>query len=402
MDTLNTEDVMSCKLGQWHLTDDKRRYFVTEEKGKTNRIHVEFKKDNHSQPKSKNEGLKHSSSLSTKIEAESSNAHKVNYENVGSQLERSEMTSIALDGKERRKKNIVQTNDKNGTVTLVKNHPQLFVWLIGFLLVALLILVSCSLSSPGQLGKNFRDSKKDSAQLKTYVMEPKVHETTKSFLTRMKDFFTNNSNFGYKGNKLKSATAKEILIQNTHSFVPPRNAEEAGSGWTTKRAAAVEELIVQPGPTHEFIPPKNVEDVGSGWSTRDRSTYDQIIIDENTEFRNWKNQAVVKESPGELKNGAQTHWSNFIITKAKTAAASVKTVIQNFTNTLNAMKERTAAKEKFESSKDKDSLSLNSIDSVSSDIVEPNDTKSEFVPPKNEEGVGSGWTTYKPSERKEK
>jgi len=66
------------------------------------------------------------------------------------------------------------------------------------------------------------------------------------------------------------------------------------------------------------------------------------------------------------------------------------------------MKERTAVKEKTESSKDKDNLSLNSIDSVSSDIVEPNDTKSEFVPPKNEEGVGSGWTTYKPSERKEK
>jgi len=394
MDTLNTEDVMSCKLGQWHLTNDKRRYFVTEEKGKTNRIHVEFKKDNHSQPKSKNEGLKHSSSLSTKIEAESSNAHKVNYENVGSQLERSEMTSIALDGKERRKKNIVQTNDKNGTVTLVKNHPQLFVWLIGFLLVALLILVSCSLSSPGQLGKNFRDSKKDSAQLKTYVMEPKVHETTKSFLTRMKDFFTNASNFGYKGNKLKSATAKEILIQNTHSFVPPRNAEEAGSGWTTKRAAAVEELIVQPGPTHEFIPPKNVEDVGSGWSTRDRSSYDQIIIDENTEFRNWKNQAVAIEPPVELKNGPQTHWSNFIVRKAKNTAASIRTVIQNLTNILKASTQRTAIKEKTESSKDKDILSLNSIGSVSNDIVEPNDTNTEFVPPKNEEGVGSGWTTY--------
>merc|ERR1712136_490262 len=104
-------------------------------------------------------------------------------------------------------------------------------------------------------------------------------------------------------------------------------------------------LIVLPGPTHEFIPPKNVEDVGSGWSTRDRSTYNQIIIDENTEFRNWKNQAVVTKSPGELKNVPQTHWSNLIITKEKT-----------------------------ESSKDKDSLSLNSIDSVSSDIVEPNDT----------------------------
>merc|ERR1712136_701255 len=161
-------------------------------------------------------------------------------------------------------------------------------------------------------------------------------------------------------------------------------------------------LIVLPGPTHEFIPPKNVEDVGSGWSTRDRSTYNQIIIDENTEFRNWKNQAVVTKSPGELKNVPQTHWSNLIITKAKNAAASIKTVIQNFTNRLKAIKEKTAVKEKTESSKDKDSLSLNSIDSVSSDIVEPNDTNPEFVPPKNEEGAGSGWTTYKPSKIKEK
>merc|ERR1712212_196480 len=177
-------------------------------------------------------------------------------------------------------------------------------------------------------------------------MDPKVHKTSKSFLTKIQDFFTNTSNFGFKGNKLKSATAKEILIQNTHSFVPPRNAEEVGSGWTTKRAEAVEELIILPDHTHEFIPPKNVEDVGSGWSTRDRSTYDQIIIDENTEFRNWKNQAVVTDSPVELRNGPQTHRSNFIVTKAKNAVASIKTVIQNFANTLKANTERTAIKDK--------------------------------------------------------
>jgi len=395
MDTLNTEDVMSSELGQWHLTDDKRKYFVTEEKEKTDHIHVEFKKDGHFQPKSITEGLKHSSSLSTKMEAENFNAHRVNYENVGNQLERFEMTSIALDGKERRKKSILSTNDKNGTLILVKKHPQLFVWLIGFLLIALLILVSCALSSPGLLGKDFKDSRKDSAQPKSYVMEPRVHKTTKSFLSKIKDYFPFTGNFGYKGNKLKSATAKEILIQNTHSFIPPRNAEEVGSGWTTKRAAAVEEIIVQPGPTHEFIPPKNVEDVGSGWSTRDRSSYDQIIIDENTEFRNWKNQAVAIEPPVELKNGPQTHWSNFIVRKAKNTAASIRTVIQNLTNILKASTQRTAIKEKTESSKDKDILSLNSIDSVSNDIVEPNDTNTEFVPPKNEEGVGSGWTTYK-------
>jgi len=394
MDTLNTEDVMSSELGQWHLTDDKRRYFVTEEKGKTNRIYVEFKKDGQFELKSKNEGLKHSSSLSTKMEAENFNTHRVNYENVGSQLERSEMTSIALDGKERRNKSILQTNNKNGTVMLVKNHPQLFVWLIGFLFVGLLILVSCALSSPGQLGKDFSDSKKDSAQVKTYVMEPKVHKTSKSFITKIKDFFTSVSNFGFKGNKLKSATAKEILIQNTHSFVPPRNVEEIGSGWTTKRAAADDELIFLPGPTHEFIPPKNIEDVGSGWSTRDRSTYDQIIIDENTEFRNWKNQAVVTDSPVELRNGPQTNWSNFIVTKAKNAVASIKTVIQNFANTLKANTERTAVKDKTESSKDKDNLGSNSIHNVSNNIVEPKDTNPEFTPPKNE-GVGSGWTTYK-------
>merc|ERR1719167_577788 len=39
-------------------------------------------------------------------------------------------------------------------------------------------------------------------------------------------------------------------------------------------------------------------------------------------------------------------------------------------------------------------LGSNSIDNVSNNIVEPDDTNQEFVPPKNEEGVGSGWTTY--------
>merc|ERR1712126_550539 len=110
-------------------------------------------------------------------------------------------------------------------------------------------------------------------------------------------------------------------------FLPPRNKEEIGSGWTTYKQSAENATLEETTFDHtipEYEPPRNKEEIGSGWTTKSLSKYDEKSVND---FRNWKNQM----DRGTLSNFQKKPDS--IMTRAKSLLSSTKDLIKSLVET---------------------------------------------------------------------